>query len=301
MKFTLYLPMLMLSASVLSAPNEASVSYSAGAFTFEEHSSAAVADLDELRLHARTGKPIALKFSRSRGVADVVDLTAQGNLRVGGQRILWPDGHIDSTKKGLWALSEGVAVQASPSKLIVNSQQRNCRLSAPKGFRFEQLNAGQVPRSMAANDNYAYAILEAQRQDGHPQILLPIRVSLTTCQVTVGTRFDSPGFDYRLQVRGERALLASRAESVLLLSKDVLTWRRESLPTMTHALLAANIIMSGGVQIAVSRADRDFALGFFSKAESDGAVWQDTSDIQSKPMTWIDGAREAAFSAASFR
>jgi hypothetical protein len=300
MKFILHLPMLMLSASVLSAPNEALVSYSAGAFTFEEQSSAAVTDLDDLRVHAPTGKPIALKFNRSRGVADVVDLTTRGNLRLGGQKILWPDGHIDSTKKGLWALSEGVSVQASPTSITVHSQWSKCRSIAPTGFRFEQLTAGQLPRSAAASDKYAYAILEAQHLDGHPQILLPFRINLTTCQVAVGTKFESPGFDYRLQVRGERALLASSGESALLLSNDGLAWRREGFPTTTHVLLAADITPSG-VQVAVSRADRDFATSFYSKAESDGADWQETSDIQSKPMTWIGGAREAAISAASFR
>jgi hypothetical protein len=229
----------------------------------------------------------------------VVDLTAQGNLRVGGQRILWPDGHIQSIGKGFWALAESDSVQATPSKLIVKTRQRQCRLRAPSGFKFEQLNGGQSPRSMAASDNYAYAILEAQR-DGQPQMLSPLRVSLTTCQVAVGTQFESPGFDYRLQVRDDRALLVSRAESALLQSSDGLTWRREDLPSSTHALLAANIT-AGGIQVAVSRADRDFALSFFSKPESDGAVWQDDTDIQSKPMTWIEGAREAAISAASFR
>lgn len=300
MKYILYPLMLMLSASAFPAPNPAPVSYVAGAFAFEESSGAAEAEFDELRVRAKAGKPISLRFSRSRGVADVVELTAQGNLRLGGQRILRPDGQVMLAKQGLWALSEDVSVGASWSQLTINSQGRRCRSTAPAGFRFEQLTAGQLPRSMAANDNYLFAILEGTPEAGQPQILLPFRVSLTTCQSAVGTKFASPGFDYRLQVRGERALLASRAESALLLSNDGLAWKREDLPAATHMLLATDISASS-YQVAVSRADKDFALGFFSKTESNGGVWQDDSEIQAKPMTWIDGAREVAIAATLAR
>jgi len=295
MKTLLFWLILALSASALAAENQAAISYSAGAFSFEERPGSGASDLDEMRVHAGTGKSISLQFNRSRGVADVVELTAQGNLRVGGQSILRPDGHTETAKKGHWQLNEHVSVQLVKSKLIVNDRRQECRVSAPSGFSFEALSAGQLPRSMAANDNYAYAILEAPRQEGRPTMLQPLRVNLSNCQVSIGTQFASPGFDYRLQIQENRALLASRAESALLLSNDGLAWHQQALPDATHVLLAAKLT-AGAVQVAVSRADKDFALGFFSKLESAGTNWQEDSNIETKPIAWIEAAREIALS-----
>jgi hypothetical protein len=161
------------------------------------------------------------------------------------------------------------------------------------GFRFERLMPEQLPRSIGASDELAVAILQSEHRQGQRQSLRSARIDMKTCHVATGPNFDSPGFDFRLQLQAGRALIVSLSESSLLRSDDGLSWRGEELPTAVHMLLAAELT-SAELRIAASRADKDFQLGYFSKPISGSTDWAEGGSVGlGSQSTWIEGVREA--------
>lgn len=271
--------------------------YTAGAFEFHESQGAGPGDLDTLQIRARMGEPVSVRFNRSRGIGDVADFTALGNLRVGATRVMSPDGRLTSSRKGTWVLSEDVSVQGSTDTIILGSRRQRCSANAPAGLHFEKLVEGRQPRSMAVSGDAVLATLEGRPRAGHQMNLTPVRINLKTCRIEVGSKFVSPGFDYRLQVRAGQAMLVSRSESGLLLSSDGLNWQREELPAMTHTLLAATVT-NEGIQAAISRADKDFELGIFRQVRSGQSKWTEGAITAPSALPWIEVAREAALAAS---
>ena len=252
---------------------------------------------DELRATIG-GSELTTTFNRSRGVSDVVAVTARGYVRFGKFFISPPDMALRKVASGRFALELDVEADFSPHRVQISTSTRSCTVLAPHGLTFPSINEGQIPKFAVAGSQAVTLLVTKLKAGSQTDELVPGRVSLKDCKVVWGAAIARSGFDYALGSNGTSFWLSSGSALTLKYSNNGTVWKHIELPKTTHALLSTHASADGRMWVLVSRADQEFRMSIYS-APIGTAHWREL-DIKRDPppQNWIEAFREIAAEAA---
>lgn len=253
------------------------------------HTTNGAADTPDMLTIAGPWGTVNLPFNRSRAPVDVLDGSQDGSIRLPGL-ILSADARrvLRSPARSHRPLDALTDITTSGRRIAIYRGTRYCVLHLPAGWKIEDLRVERLPRDVATSARAV--LLLASRPT--PGSLLPTKVDLASCRVSVGQPIRQIGFDALIQGHAGAWWLTSSVENTLRISKDGMHWTDLTLPQATHALLGAHVTADGQAWVAVSQADIGFRLQAYRWDEQAQGWTQAT--MSEVPRTWVDFARLTA-------